>query len=234
MNHVNTANKSMLERRIYFFRADIRQNQELKPWDCKPSAIIKKINSLPFTHDYGGSRYQRDEDGNDLCILTHVPDYEVLRFCRVRRTGLPQLEQKGHIQALNIAPEAGLLEAIHVVFFPYNNILGIEYNHYGPRISRLVPYLVERQAISSNAIFRPLLQGDVAAQLDRLTEIRFLDFSIHPLYTDRIKQADRSLGDAFDAANQVLDDPDTIQLILKSRRSSRKFNLDKLLETLKN
>ena len=61
-------------------------------------------------------------------------------FCQIRRTGLPQLEQAGTVSDLKIADNAGLVEAVHVVFFP-DNIVGADFNFYGPRLSRLGYYL---------------------------------------------------------------------------------------------
>ena len=85
------------------------------------------------------------------------------------------LEQAGNISDLVLDADAGLLEAIHVVFFP-NNIVGAEYNHFGPRVSRLGSYLHEKSSEAvARAAFRPILCGDAANQLDRLSDLRVLN-----------------------------------------------------------
>ena len=117
---------------------------------------LDAIDSLPFTNDAHG-RYEFDADGNALSIRRHNTAPNVtLQFGRVRRNGLPMLEQAGNISDLVLDADAGLLEAIHVVFFP-NNIVGAEYNHFGPRVSRLGSYLHEK---SSEAVARAALQAN--------------------------------------------------------------------------
>ena len=123
-----------LERKIYFYRAYIGTDEGGQRLPFDPSPALDAIDSLPFTNDAHG-RYEFDADGNALSVRRHntVPNV-TLQFGRVRRNGLPMLEQAGNISDLVLDADAGLLEAIHVVFFP-NNIVGAEYNHFGPRVS---------------------------------------------------------------------------------------------------
>ena len=225
---------STVERKIYFFRADVGADENGAPLPYDPIPALQIINSLHFTDNDAG-RYQFDSDGNAVCIVDYSrASTQEIRFCRVRRTDLPQLEQGGHITDLNLSPDTGLLEPIHVVFFPNNasdrNIVGAEYNHFGPRISRLGDYLYDKSEHSvPYAIFRPLLRGDAAEQLERLREIRLLDMSIHPSYIESIRQADRSLGDAFEANAKVLDSPESVQVVIKPQRQSRNSALRRLI-----
>jgi hypothetical protein len=147
---------------------------------------------------------------------------------------LPQLEEAGVVSDLNIAANAGLLEPVHVVFFA-DNIVGADFNFYGPRLSRLGFYL---QVKSDNAIplatFYPLLRNDVAAQLDHLTELRLFDLKVKPAYIETIRQADASLGDAFAANARVLDgNSEEIQLVLKPSKNTRHSALERLLGPIK-
>ena len=215
-------NANTVERKIYFFRADIGSEESGQLLSFDPSPALNVIDHLPFTNDDGG-RYEFDSDGNALCLLDHRLGLNpFVRFCRVRRTGLPQLEQAGQITDLDLASDTGLLEAIHVVFFP-NNIVGTEYNHYGPRLSRLGGYLHDKSNRAvPKATFRALLRHNAVAQLDRLTEIRVLDMSIRPAYVAMVRQANQSLGDAFLANSRVLANPETVQLVIKPQRESRR------------
>ena len=227
-----------VERKIYFFRADVGVNNGGISLPFDPLPALQIIDSLPFTNDETG-RYQFDIEGNAVCIVGHSGSQNhAVRFCRVRRTGLPQLEQGGNISDLNLSPDTGLLEAVHIVFFPDKvtgaNIVGAEYNHFGPRMSRLGIYLYEK---SNEAIpyptFRPLIRGDAAEQLDRLTEVRVLDISIYPAFADVIRHADQSLADAFEANARVMDEPETVQVVVKPRRYARQSTLTKLLDPLR-
>ena len=227
------SNANTVERKIYFFRADIGSDESGQPLPFDPALALDAIENLPFSNDDVG-RYEFTSDGNALCLLDHRgrPN-RFVRFCRVRRTGLPQLEQAGQITDLDLASDMGLLETIHVVFFR-DNIVGAEYNHFGPRLSRLGTYLHEK---SNNAVckatFHPLLRGDAAEQLDRLDEIRLLDFSIRPAYAEALRQIDLSLGDALAANARILSNPKTVQVVIKPERESWRATLNRLLPPIR-
>ena len=221
-----------LKRSIYFFRADIGADDGGRPLSFDPRPALDVIGQLPF--EDGQGRYLVNDDGNAIVVWPEVSERAIgLRFCQIRRTGLPQLEEAGQITDLELAASAGLCEPMHVVFFS-DNIVGIEYNHFGPRLSRLGYYL---RVKSRNAVpmvhFQPLLRGDVAGQLDRLAEIKLLALRVRPSYQDTLRQADQSLGDAFAANAQVLDDPEDVELVLRAGKDGRRSALERLLAPLK-
>ncbi len=209
-----------LERKIYFYRADIGADEGGQPLAFDPAPALDVIDSLPFTNDAYG-RYEFDADGNALSVRRHhtAPNI-MLQFGRVRRNGLPQLEQAGNISDLVLDTDAGLLEAIHVVFFA-DNIVGAEYNHFGPRVSRLGSFLHEKSNKAvPRATFRPILRGDAAKQLDRLSDLRVLELSVLPSYVDVVRQSHVSLADALAANGRVLENPKVLQVILTPQREA--------------
>lgn len=222
-----------VSRNILFFRADIGADEGGKPltFDARPALDV--INKLPFTGDQSG-RYLINDDGNAIVAWPHTDGGALgLSFCQIRRTGLPQLEDAGTISDLDIAATAGLLEKMHVLFFS-DNIVGVEYNHFAPRISRLGYYL---RIKSGNAVplanFYPLIRGDVASQLDRLSEIRLLALRVKPAYQTALQQADQSLGQAFAANARVLTDAEDVELIIRASKDGRRSALTRLLGPLK-
>ena len=143
------------------------------------------------------------------------------------------LEQAGSISDLVLDADAGLLEAIHVVFFP-NNIVGAEYNHFGPRVSRLGRYLHEKSSEAvARAAFRPILRGDAAKQLDRLSDLRVLELSILPSYVDVVRRSHVSLSDALAAIGRVFENPKVLQVILKPQREASDGFLASMIGGLK-
>ena len=219
---------STAERKVFFFRVDIGDDESgsLLPFDPVPA--LNAIKGLPIT-DNDSDWYEPEVDGNALCLFSYDLDpYPTARFCRVRRTGLPQLEQAGQVKDLDLEADTGLLEAMHVVFFP-KNVVGAEYNHYGPRLSRLGDYLHER---SNKAVlrpsFRPILRGDAAEQLERLTDLRVMDISILPTFVDSVRQADSSLANAFSANATVLENPKVLELTFHPNRESQTGFLNKM------
>ncbi len=226
--------RNTLERKILFFRADIGNDAGGRPLPFYPSAALGAIDALPFSHGPSG-RYELEDNGNALCLFNHSNGQGLAaRFCRVRRSGLPQLERAGQISNLDLPAESGLLEAIHVVFFPQTNIVGAEYNHYGPRVSRLGSYLYDKSNKAvPRAVFLSLLRGDAAEQLERLTDMRLLEFSIRPPFVDFVRQANQSLGDAFAANSRVLENPEILQVTLKPQKEDRQGLLTRIRESLR-
>ena len=224
---------NLLERKILFFRADIGFDDGGIPLEFDPMPALTAIDALPFTNDYEG-RYEAEVDGNALCLIIHQREpMASVRFCRVRRTGLPQLEQAGQITDLDLNPESGLLESIHVTFFP-NNIVGAEYNHFGPRVSRLGGYLhYKSQKAVSRATFRPLLRGDATEQLDRLIDLRLLDISVLPSLVEITRRSDESLADALEANARAVETPKVLQAVLKPLEAAQRSFLSRKREPLK-
>ena len=127
---------------------------------------------------------------------------------------------------LNIAPDEGLLEATHAVFFP-GNVVGVEYNHYGPRISSLGSYLHSlSEGAVAKATFSPILRDDPTRQLDRLTDIRLFDITVRRPYIDSVRRASVSLADTLDANAQLFDEPEKVQVVLRYSAARRRSAWD--------
>lgn len=218
-----------LERKIHFYRADVGHDNSGKPLAFDPALALQEIEKLPFTEGIGG-RYGQYTDGNEVCLLPTPPgSSEMLRFCLVRRSGLPQVERSGSFKDLDLEPDAGLSEPIHIVFFA-NNIVGAEYNHHGPRISRLGEYLhTKSNKFIQQVRFLPLLRQDIADQLNNLTEIRLFELKIRPSYIAAVRQADQSLADALEANGRVVDAPETLQIVARSSTGGRESTLTRLM-----
>ena len=222
-----------LERKIFFYRVDVGRDDDGNQIPFDPSPALDVIASLPFTNDDAG-RYQFDAEGNALSVRRHSKgSNETLQFGRVRRNGLPQVEQAGNVSDLVLDADTGLLESIHVVFFS-NNIVGAEYNHFGPRVSRLGNFLHEKSKKTvPRATFRPLLRGEAAQQLDRLTDLRVLDLSILPSFVEMVRQSQESLADALAANGRVLENPKVLQVILKPQQVASQGFLGSMVNGLK-
>lgn len=225
--------KLTVERKIFFYRADIGKDKSGAPLSFDPMPVLDAVNELPFDSD---ARYEIEDDGNTLSLMGYSNNttFPFAQFGRTRRSGLPQVEQSGQVSDLQIPNGSGLLEPIHVVFFP-NNVVGSEYNHFGPRLSRFGSYLSQKckSLLPDRVHFHPLLRGDAAEQLDRLGEIRVVDMSIYPSYEGIVRQADVSLADAFAAANRAFENPETVQLVLKLSKESRVPALAKYIPPFK-
>jgi hypothetical protein len=201
-----------------------------RPLPFDPTSVLQCINALPFTVD---GRYWDSGEGHVTCCWV---DQEIplsrLRLGNIRRSGLPQLEQDGTISPLSIPATSGLVEQVHVVFFP-NQIVGSEFNFYGPRISRLGHYFAAKaKGLCPPLRFEPLLRQDVAEQLNRFQDIRLLQLKIRASYADILAQADEDLGNAFKAAARA-GGAEELEIILKPPAYSRGRLSDRLLSAVK-
>ena len=222
--------RPQVERKIYFYRVDAGLDAAGRPVPFNPVPVLRHLHGLPFTDD---GLYWDAGDGHDTCCWVDVVSSRGrLRFGNVRRSGLPQVERAGEIGALGIPASAGLLEQVHVLFFPHN-IVGSEFNFYGPRISRLSRYMAAKaNGTCPPVTFEPLLRQDVMGQIDRLVDIRLLQLKIHASYADVVAEADQDLGSAFEAAARA-GQAEELEIILRPRAHSRQALTNRLLETVK-
>lgn len=214
-----------VERKIYFYRADVGTDDGGRPLPFNPTAGLRHINGLPFT---AAGRYLDEGDMRLCCWVDRPNPRQRFRLGQIRRSGLPQVEQSGNLSDLQIPANSGLVEAIHVVAFA-NNIVGSDFNFYGPRMSRLSLYLHEKAAGRCPEVtFEPLLRQDVAAELDRLREIRMFHLKIRASYATTVAQAQQDLGAAFEAAARA-GNAEELEIVLKPRKYSRNALADRML-----
>ena len=207
-----------IPRKIMFFRADVGRDGGGKPLPFFVERVMEHIAALPF--GVGEGRYFVEPDGNALCLFPEASG-RALMMCRIRRNGLPRVELAGNILDLDLDDDAGLMEATHVVFFE-ENIVGIEYNHYGPRPGGLARYVRSKCAdLAPLLAFHPVLRNDVSQDLSRLQEIRLLEFRILPSYQAVVRAADESLGAAFAASASVMVGQRELSLVIKPEKEAR-------------
>ena len=132
----------MVVRMVYFY--EIRPTRRLKDagWRLDVHGLFAHLASLidegrilHISTDHG-TRYE--------FVEAHAaPEYPMIVYARCRDQALPLLARGTSLEPLEIAVDRSLAELTHAVFFP-NNIIGAEYNHYGPRVSGLAEYFRHR------------------------------------------------------------------------------------------
>ena len=219
------------ERNIFFYHANIGYGDDKLPLPFDPTPALEAVRMLISNADW----YEEEADGSALCLFpsTDTHQFPVARFGRVRRIGLPQVEQAGAISDLDIAIDQGLLECIHVVFFP-NNVVGAEYNHYGPRVSRLGHHLHEKSGKTTpRASMNPILRSDAARQLDNLEDLHVLDLSILPSGVETVAQAHQPIGAALRGIAALPEESSSLQLVIRPAKSARPSFLQSMINPLK-
>jgi hypothetical protein len=208
-----------VQRRIHFYRAECGREPSGKPAPFKPAQAFTRIKSLAYESFAEKSGRYYEEGENVYCCW---PESALrAQFAVIRRDALPTVEDKGIRTALNLSATAGLVEAIHVRLFP-DNIVGFDFNFYGPRLARFGRYLnTVAQGSGPDVAFGPLLRRDVTDELKDGKELRMFSLRIHRAHADVIEQADQSLHDAFSAIKQ-LTDADELEIVVRPKPYSRK------------
>ncbi len=217
-----------VERKIFFYRINIghEKSGQFKLFD--PSLFLNRIDDMPWTNE---DRYFATDDGKITCcwIDQKFEPYRA-RLGNVRRSDLPQIEEKGKLEPLLISTNAGLVEQTFCIFFP-NNIVGVVFNFYGPRVSRFTAYLDSKliQFPYPSMVFEQLLRQDVSEQLSRMKEIKLIQLRVMTSFINTITRANKSLGDSFKALAEV-GEAEEVEIILKQRPRSRSLLNKRLLD----
>lgn len=193
-----------LKRKIYFYKVSTISTST----NNQPFNVIQAhddIRNLPFSAPDQG-RYLEDQNNNTAFLVIPSSSQNGRHYWRlgtVRRNDLPRLEQGGQVNPLSIAPDEGLLEETHCIFFP-DGIVGAEFNFYGPRATRLERYLAVKCASLPRIKLNLLVQRKMADQIMRMRDIRMIRFQLRRDYRDLLNYASNSLPNAFDATDDQL------------------------------
>lgn len=175
-----------VERKIFFYKLELKQNEN--PVQIPP--IFNYLNSLPYSED---GRYLLTEDENFRSIYIDSFEFPLrARLGTKRRNDLPMIEINGATDYLTMPEGAGLLEPIHFVIFS-DNIIGIEFNFYGPRPTSIRQYLLRKaDAFIDEVTLTPIIRHDLSQLIERIGEVRVFSFKAHRDMTTRIRQLDEA------------------------------------------
>lgn len=202
--------------KIFFYRLNIGYNAIGEPIQYDIKSVLEAINNLGFQNK---ARYLKDEDDFETCCwIDEMNPPQKVRFGKIKRDDLPQMEHGGDLVDLSIPDECGLAECVHIMFFP-ENIVGLEYNYDGPRPARISAYLHEKakNVYPQEPVFEQLLQHDVMKQLEHMRGVRQFKLKVRNSLFNSIEQADESLAKTFQAARE-LGQAQEIELVLSVGR----------------
>jgi len=203
-----------IERKIYFYKIEMKNNGQI----IQPEPIFSAINQMPFDEN---GRYLKLSNGNILSMYVDSATLPLkVRIGTIRKKGLPMMEIHRQTSPLTIPPDAGLYEPTHFIVFP-NNIVGFEYNFYGPRPGSLKIYLSN---IASHLVDEieliPLMRRDIHELLSRVGEVKWFSMRVHRDMDQYLRELDDNLPDALSALKQT-SDAEYIEIVLRSKRWSR-------------
>lgn len=205
-------------RNIHFYRVVVKGVAHRgRPILFDPEPALRHIAGLPF--DASG-RYH-DAGDRTLCAwVDKASSPSRVRLAVIRREGLPWVERQGVLEALQIPATAGLVEQIHVRFFDHN-IVGCDFNFYGPRLPSLGRYLYAKGGQGGQTVdFEPLVRQDVVELMEQYRALRVFTLRIRRSDISALARVDRSLAEAF-AAQAGLSKAEELELVLRPKAYSR-------------
>lgn len=237
-----------IPRNIYFFKVEMKElfNGDfvlIQNPERVSREIFAGINALPYSIvPETPSKYYKTYDNNDLYIEIDTKDIQNAKtidgqFGISRRNALPLIEDQGNFTGLTIPPTAGVAEITHFVYFVDDNMMGVEFNFYGPRSSRLGFYIQEKTSLVSQFILTPILRMDISETLNKVSEVSDFRFQAHRSASETIKQLNENLFEAF-KASAAASEAETIEIVLRKKEYSKTrfilpFKIKNLINILK-
>jgi hypothetical protein len=200
-----------ITRRVYFYKCRLLSTEgQLRLFDVE--AIHSALQALVKTKN----QYQQVEDAEQLRVTpTRLGTRVGFSIGTVRNAGLPQVEnlRDGSIVPLELTDDVGLVEQTHAVFFE-NDIVGVEFNFYGPRVQSLEKFLRDKCPTVPRFRADLLLSGDVYEEAQHLRNLRLMTFRIARSHVGLLSQMDESLMD-FANGMMAATEADSVLLELK-------------------
>ena len=203
-----------INKKIHFYRLFMKKEGKI----VDPSTVFSGINQIPFAND---ERYYNLENGNKWAMyIDSIANPINAKMGTRRENELPTVECAGNMTLLNIPPKSGLYEPTHFTLFP-NQVIGVEYNHYGPRISSLKWYIPRKiPDIIDEVVILPLMRTDVLDSINDIGEIKSFEFAAQRNMGQLIEELDVNLSSAFNALKDT-SDSEMIEVVMKSARYSK-------------
>lgn len=202
-----------IDRKIHFFEVIPDPEDAM----IELPTLVSRVEELPWTTD--SRRYWTQTSGDAIGLWTHGADMSRFSLATVRRSSLPRAEQNGRLTDLVLAAGAGLHEPIHIRVFD-SGLVGVEFNFYGPRPSRLPFYLNHALPGTPRFTLEPLLRRDIQQRLAQFNELRLFSLQVRRSYIARIAEQNQSLGAALNGIGEA-SGAEVVGVVLRPEKRGR-------------
>ena len=214
------------EKKIYFYKINIKKEGEL----IDPNYIFTQIESLPFSCE--GRYFELKNENINSMYVDFIGSTLKANVGVIRKKDFPMKEQRGITSPLDLPNDAGLYEGTHFMIFP-NNVLGAEYNFYGPRISCLKSYILSKfPTLVDEVELIPLMKHDFMEQISKIGIVKLFRLKVHRDNIVQVGKLNKSLHSAFEAM-KTTSDAEYIEVVFNSRHDIDLSFLDKLANWLR-
>jgi hypothetical protein len=137
------------------------------------------------------------------------------QFATINREYIPQYEQNGVVDSVNLPIDAGLYYPSHFVYFVKNRHFVAEFNRNGPSITKLQEYLENKLAdspepILTSAFFRQIIKEDVVQAIESMGSIAEVAIAVHKDAVDTFKGS--GFQDTLNLASELAPENSIIKL----------------------
>lgn len=244
---MTTINRKILFYRIKMGKTENNQMRFLSNPAEIGNIVIKGFNyikGLPFDRNQKNNNYLKIDSTKNVSVkvdsIYTSENYIEGRIIYCRRNDLPSIEEKGILKLLNIPADASVAEITHFVYFYKTNVIGIEFNMFGPKSNDLSKYLQAKLAtyidmVTIKVIVTPKWGKLLSQNNYRLT---MLSFGASRDSVSVAKDLNTGFGKMFSAAAEATVDADEIEVVLKRKPysgntfSSENFHWDSFFENI--
>ena len=223
-----------VERTVRFYRVTLGRNQDGSFRNVDFVQTLSEIEKLPFlANGPGNTRYLQYDNGRiAFTVLSDRCNPVKFKYYQGSRTGLPQVEDRGRIESLQIADSAGLVEAVHGIFFP-PDILALETSGRDFIAGHIAKYIRSKGPLEAHSLtIEPLIHKDIVSRLHRLRELSLFKFTVRPSFVETVRAVDQSLAAGMSSLAHIWEEQDGFEILIKPTKNSRPRALGKLLPAL--
>lgn len=185
--------------------------------------LLVDINGISEENMY--SRIDGQGGGVYLKSLSRQNDMYFGVIVKLRMSGLPSLGTRNvrQTEQLGLPDDKGLAECAHFVYFERSNIIGIEYNHSGPRVANLEWHIIDRanylHGDPVDLAFQPILDRATLRVLTDSTELNLLKMAVPRERIGSLAHFSPSIHAAFENAENFGNGGE-IEIVIRMARAS--------------
>lgn len=224
---------SIVNRNLYYY------DLEAFCYEGSTNTVLKAENSHELINDFFKDLFERQaigekfdnfiiktENDDHLFIIIDKVETEYIEYRIVlsRVDALPFIEENGNLESLGEYIDDGqnIAEITHCVLFTKYGVIGGEFNFAGARPSAISDYIVKLNHEILLVTCRAKLNLDVYSKLIKGEEYSLFDFSVKSnsnAYTKML--SNKSI---FSVIREEVPESDTIEVILKKRKTKKNHN----------
>lgn len=198
--------------RFYYYKFFASDSDGSMSEVIDPTKTFNYINKLPFNDD---GRYYSYGDKSLTMVVDDIRPQIRGRIGTRRENAWPTQERNGNEQPIDAPPNTALLESTHFIFFPAN-ILGIEFNYFGPRATTLMSYIPAKSGGRIDEMdLQMIVDEDARQTIKRIGSISLARLVIRRDAGAQLNEIDSSLLSVMRGLLNYSDNAETYEIVIR-------------------